>query len=583
MMFELIFQGLADNSPEALVKLRGIFVADLDFPVEQARLIFESAPTVIRSAAKEEELQAISKKLQAAGAQVLIVRKVDLSQSEQEQSCEDSSETTEIEIIPAVEQISEFSLNIDFDDIQKTIDNTKPDTTYIGEGGEENVYYLDLTEAKDISAIQAELETEEGLPEKVTDHTAIGEGPDSDNALSFTLESSTPQDTAPTTTTDPETETTTDPEAAKPESELEFSLTLEPLDSTTKQNDTSDNLTEEVCKPAPTFDLEIKFDDPTAEESAPEENKDTEIIPVSTEQSNSQIALSNQEPSAPDTQPAVVFDSPPTPTNESLEKPAEKKSVTPTPSELPSEVKTVSESQNSDQPHSTTSKTAVKKKGSFLSEYIVPAGIGIVVLGLANWFYFSSQPDNTTLPTTASEQVQESKKEPKPIQKKKVKAAPKIKPMQTQPVKLSGKTETTDLQIKFDAVVIPIQQMVISLELITSEPPELTPEDIVHNRPRAPWIYSIPIIDWRLALSTTGEFAGEQPVRVYIERWNRRDRILATINLSGRYNATDKSITAKIWVKRDTDQYATNPPVLVDCDNYENCRLWVEGSIRSSE
>ncbi len=552
MMFELIFQGLADNSPEALVKLRGIFVADLDFPVEQARLIFESAPTVIRSAAKEEELQAISKKLQAAGAQVLIVRKVDLSQSEQEQSCEDSSKSTEIEIIPAVEQIGEFSLNIDFDDIQKTIDNTKPDSTYIGEGGEENVYYLDLTEAKDISAIQAELETEEQLSEKVTNDTAIGEGPDSDNALSFTLESSIPQDTAPTSTTDPETETTTDPEAAKPEGELEFSLTLEPLDSTSKQNDAADILTEEVCKPAPTFDLEIKFDDPTAEESTPEEKKDTETIPVST-------------------------------TNESQEKPAESKSVTPTPSEQPSKVKTVSESQNSDQSHSATSRTAVRKKGSFLSEYIVPAGIGIVVLGLANWFYFSSQPDNTALPTTASEQVQESKKESKPVQKKKAKAAPKIKPVQTQPVKLSGKTETADLQIKFDAVVIPIQQMVISLELITSEPPELTPEDIVHNRPRAPWIYSIPITDWRLALSTTGEFAGEQPVRVYIERWNRRDRIVATINLSGRYNATDKSITAKIWVKRDTDQYATNPPVLVDCDNYEKCRLWVEGSIRSSE
>ena len=72
--FELLFEGLADDSASTLRRLKGIFIADLDFPASDVQRFLENAPITIKSAGSENELKETYNLLQKAGAKVLIVK-----------------------------------------------------------------------------------------------------------------------------------------------------------------------------------------------------------------------------------------------------------------------------------------------------------------------------------------------------------------------------------------------------------------------------------------------------------------------------------------------------------------------------
>lgn len=72
--FELRFEGPGDESPRTLQLIKGVFVADLEFPVSDVQRFLQSAPIAIKSAASQSELKKEFDLLSKAGAKVLIVQ-----------------------------------------------------------------------------------------------------------------------------------------------------------------------------------------------------------------------------------------------------------------------------------------------------------------------------------------------------------------------------------------------------------------------------------------------------------------------------------------------------------------------------
>lgn len=598
-MFELVFQGLNNDSPDSLVKLRGIFVADLDLPVEQARLILESAPAVIRSAEKEEDLKIISQKLQNAGAQVIIVRQVS-SPTETQEPTDQPSESAGIEIMPHNDEVQEFSLDIDFDDIQRSIDRTK--AVEFETEKNDNVYYLDLTDSTDITAIQQELEKEQlpaeqksessgdNLKDNLDELSFETEAPSSKtsdiktaekqphiNELSFATEDPGHKIEAQVASIDPV------PQVEKADSALEFSLTLKPIE-TVEENPESSPLNDELCHADTSFDLEIKFDEPPAPKTPPVETPIAQAEPLKNEKTPADnVAIDETLLSADSSKTAAGL------SGKEIKTQLEDQ-PTLVPQQQPSNIEAeqapateagVKISPSAPEKH-TNAKAGSKKKGSVFTELGIPIGIGIVVLGVANLLYFSNQEAKPSTIATTKQGVDEIATEVIAT-KKKAKKSPKTASAQLQPQKISGKNETNGIGAKFDAIVIPNKQMVISFVITTPKPPELNPEDIVHKRARTPWVYSIAVTDWLITFNDKGEFSTQQPVRVYIERWNRRDRVVANAELSGKYEASNSKIMAKLLVTRDIDRFVAAPEALVLCGDENKCAVKVEALIKNGD
>ena len=73
-MYELIFEGTEDTSPETLRRVKGAFISDLNFSVEEVKNILENAPLMILRAPNESELTSLFSTLKKAGGKVAIVK-----------------------------------------------------------------------------------------------------------------------------------------------------------------------------------------------------------------------------------------------------------------------------------------------------------------------------------------------------------------------------------------------------------------------------------------------------------------------------------------------------------------------------
>lgn len=71
--YKLIFEGPSDSSPETLRQLKGVFLADLEFPVEEITRILQQAPLAIKTSDEKKNLEHAYQLLHHAGAKVLIV------------------------------------------------------------------------------------------------------------------------------------------------------------------------------------------------------------------------------------------------------------------------------------------------------------------------------------------------------------------------------------------------------------------------------------------------------------------------------------------------------------------------------
>lgn len=133
--FELLFEGPADDSPPTLRRIKGVFVADLEFPANDVQRFLESAPICIKSASTQEELKKSYDLLSKAGARVLIVSKpaeeeknsLDMELPALELEFDSVLKAVPAEKVPlATEALSSLDLSIDFGVEENKAEEVKP-------------------------------------------------------------------------------------------------------------------------------------------------------------------------------------------------------------------------------------------------------------------------------------------------------------------------------------------------------------------------------------------------------------------------------------------------------------------------
>ena len=119
LLYSLIFDGLTDQSPETLQKLKGVFIADLDLTIPEVQRILNSSQSVICSGDELGDLELKSKKLQSVGALVTIVSNIEENEDEPESELlEDNNSQTigESEVELQFEDSDELEFEIELDE-----------------------------------------------------------------------------------------------------------------------------------------------------------------------------------------------------------------------------------------------------------------------------------------------------------------------------------------------------------------------------------------------------------------------------------------------------------------------------------
>ena len=72
--FELVFDGPLDESPDTLRRLKGVFIAELEFTIDQTIQVLQKFPVTVKRSDSEQSLTKYFNALESAGAKVLLVR-----------------------------------------------------------------------------------------------------------------------------------------------------------------------------------------------------------------------------------------------------------------------------------------------------------------------------------------------------------------------------------------------------------------------------------------------------------------------------------------------------------------------------
>lgn len=163
-LYELVFEGPVDESLKTLQRIRGVFVADLEFPVADVQKFLTEAPITIRASASEDELKKPLGKLKAAGAKVLIVKRGGAGKTSTPTKSAQPSSSGE-----------EFTFEFD-------LDEASPEEADLAheEPAEPKVYALDLdessTQLSEVEALLNESPGEESENQESVENDSPGAG-----------------------------------------------------------------------------------------------------------------------------------------------------------------------------------------------------------------------------------------------------------------------------------------------------------------------------------------------------------------------------------------------------------------------
>lgn len=554
-LFDLVYEGATDDSARTLQRIKGVFVADLNLPIPEIQRILEHAPSTISSAESAKELEDAKRKLSAAGARVLIIRRggpdaapygdplIEQILSEAEAAV-DAQEEQESEP-PPPETDEGLSFEFEFGQIESKPAEPKAAKVYtldldenqnvdeivgsIADSGEESESAIERDPPTlDLSALPSA--TPSGaisiLSEEETNAFHLSRGAALEapapavlgepEELSPLVDPSVPLDVAPA---DPLPELSATDEQAKVAREVSLVLeglsTEEPVSSgvaaaaTIPQAPSKDTPKKPGVLSAPAAsEIDLSFDEPAQE---PEVTPAPKASPPSA-----------TRPAAAEAKPA--FD---------VDEPQPSAAAKPTPSRAPTNGPEVSEKNlapdieviaehetgdlssleeaNSPRPMARPKR---KTKGVPYAELAIPIVLGTVVLGVGNWLYFSeAPPPPKKLTVAAVEGAAVAAEVPKAT-------AVALKIWEPS---LKDSTRSVNVRIEQGGSVV----LLDSFKLETPLPRERTNEEIVKGIPLPPWVRRIEAgpLEFKVegaALRATGGAVGYlvyngAPVRVPLE------------------------------------------------------------------
>ncbi|NMC62769.1 MAG: hypothetical protein GYA55_06315, partial [SAR324 cluster bacterium] len=521
--------------------IKSAFLVDLNFSIEEIKQIIEELPHVIRSADTEEELKKEFQLLKAAGAKICIRRTgnqevIYPSSSNEFESYESSSptdneltfEATSLE--PDKEDGTTFEIELDIPDISDLSSQSKEK--------ESKVYEINYERSKEYSnTIKSEQNTdkEEGVVVKAKCDLKKDDTPlFSFEEISKALEESQNVLDQKSQLRD---------SVVAPEDDDEFDLSFD--------NDAPVIPSTTAVKPTQTEKVETKYasdNQMTFDEELTDSSSESEALPeIEVEDDTEESSSSTNE---------VSLNTEGTPQQETSDNSSTKsKSQTITKlSDISARAKeAATERASLSQSYEVKcenieNRSRPSRFRTLLREIVAPIVIIGLILGVANWYYFfvlkspAVQLKENAFKTTVTPSQQpslvstQSSGIPTPVEQI-----------------LRGKSEFPDRSISIQYVVDQKRIKAFKIEITTTPPPPLSPEQIVRQEKRKPWLKKIIIDDLPLSYDTEHTFSAKGAVKAYVENDKVAFRVIATATLNGTWNETFDSITSNISVRYNND------------------------------
>ena len=558
--FELVFQGPKDDSPRTLQRIKGVFVADLEFPIPDVQRFLESPPITIKSATNEKDLHEAYKLLKAAGAKVLIVKPKETapaqdSPAEHDETPAGSTLEFELTLDDLAQDTSKkaqsnpkvYTLNLEDNDapLAKFI---QPDEEPVQDEPQPSTPEDSPQEATPPNPLLGLLkETPEPSPDEPTLSLATPEIPaeeapsepsppqplstlDSGAMLEFELEEPSTQpgqtNAAPNTAQEPSISPDSTESPADPLAGLSLDLASEPQETHTPS--AAAKLAEELIKDEEIPDLEPSPDPPTIPSDEPLESalglaERDELLGLEEDISPPPKAM----PPPPE-KPTLA----PQPPAMNLETEIESPRQTATAgaqisSSPPPEIVPGRESADAASPPviftegAPAKPSTTKKKASIPLDVAIPIIIGTGIIGLANIYYFSPNLAPTSDLDALLEQATAANEG----------ATSAIATPLPPPITFTGNILQPDYQITLTFKLDDGKPVWPRLHVITPEPPAPTKEDLVNGKSRAPWLRRIEAHDIVIKDAGNNEYSAHGLVLGYVEHQGAQLRIPGTVEL----------------------------------------------------
>lgn len=577
--FKLVFQGPADDSPDTLRRLKGAFIADLEMPASEVQSVLSQPESVIRTAPTEGELLALYKLLKKAGGKVLIVRPAPT-----ELLTSTPSGTTEITFdLEAILQPSSAPqkekeapvYHLTLDDSPTNLE----EMVSLAAGAEAGESEQDLAAAPPPPTPPVEPAASE-TPEVLLEVTPAGSAP-----LFPALESSPPTSTPPSEDADNApiipiemTNRVNETPPPSPSGSPAPALSTPPevvLDLQFDDTPTAPVIAAPTppAAPIPAAALELTLDSVTAGieavvqsvaavgptkpvaatefELGPATAASVETTPPASDAEDVVDLTLSPEPPAPSpsisAEPVIAQVTPPPPPPSQVEPTVATPAASPP---VTSIARPKAESPALAHTESTAPPAAKPRAGRRFpvgADILIPTIIGSVILVAGNVLYFQARDANEQARSLAMQSQEESASSPE-------------KPLRQLPTGtlLRGSSSNAQGEATAEFRVKDKKLTSIQVDLIPRPPPELTPEQIVHNVERAPWIRKVEFDFTFQEQGADGAFSARGPAKIYVEHRDKRMRIVGEGEISGWVLNNPLSVEAKVKVIR---RVGNTPPL----------------------
>ena len=547
--YTLLYEGAVDATPETLRKIKGVFLAELEMPIEQIALILQNTPAEVISSSDASALEHPYRILKEAGSKVLIVSADGTPFNIDSLTDEDTSIVFELEDSLSIEEELDF------------IDQPKQDLpTY--QLIEEPSLSLDSLMEEAAAVIADSRQDEDEL-----ERASAGE---------FKLDIDLSDMPSPA------------PAPALEEASMENASVLE---KSTSSLDTGFSLSLEVEEPAERI---TETAQPVASAVAPVSGLvlDEPDNAIAIEPAIEQVASDNELVIAAEPAPtklesiAITEEKEPTPVATPVPTAAVVEAkTTAKPAAIKTEVKPIlSAKAQKAPPQQEESNTSVEisvvpvhtkrlKKLSQGQETGILIAIGSAVLFLANWFYFNAPP----LVDVEAEKLEESRalqvaQKKELIQNKKERAqalAQEQNSLLTAPITFTGLIEASGYSLNLEVIISNNTPSKASFTINGAAPLALTNEQIARNEKLAPWIRRAESTAFEFKSVSDGSFFGSAASKIYIDYDGRSTRLIKNAYLDGIFTPESDKLDLTLSLGNDDKPSEAAPYWLVAAEGNE--------------